>query len=382
MKNRGLAEILFPITIKEFLKSYRLNKPLVVHMKKPKLEFILNHPNFEDIDILLRNRHTSITAALPDYRDEISSLTLSSSDAYKAYRNGMSLTIGGLEEQVPELDIYMKQIRIDLGLPDSPKAGYVIGYASPDGKGTAAHYDCNANFVVQIKGNKKWRLATNTSVENPSIRYTTRTPVSVELQRQSKKPMPTQMPKNYTEVLLKPGSVLFVPRGVWHETLAEGESLSLTFSLTQPTWADVFSKSIFEKLNLFPKWRALADGVVSLDPNEKQRAEKEYGKLLTGLVDDLSPLKPSEYLPKEARYSPPTGIKLQMRNGSATIFQNSKKLIEIEIDQEIKKFLDWAFNDPKIITLHEARRRRFFDTDTMTTNMIGELVRAGALKQI
>jgi 50S ribosomal protein L16 3-hydroxylase len=117
-------------------------------------------------------------------------------------------------------------------------------YATPDGKGTAAHFDQNINFVLQLQGNKKWWLAPNLNVENPTQRYTIGQDLDHELASYSDPEMPSQMPtEDCREILLKPGSMLFVPRGYWHSTEAEGEALALNFTFSQPTWVDLFTRT-------------------------------------------------------------------------------------------------------------------------------------------
>lgn len=95
-------------------------------------------------------------------------------------------------------------------------------YATPDGKGTAAHFDQNINFVLQLQGTKTWWLAPNTHVENPTQRFTIGQPLDPELASYVEREMPSEMPGllegNCLKVVLRPGSMLFVPRGYWHRT--------------------------------------------------------------------------------------------------------------------------------------------------------------------
>ena len=100
--------------------------------------------------------------------------------------------------------------------------------------------------------------------------------------------MPSKMPQaGLQEVILKPGSMLFVPRGFWHSTEAEGEALALNFTFSQPTWIDLFTLALRSRLSLSPDWRALADGVTSVDANRRLAAQKKLDILLADLVEDL-----------------------------------------------------------------------------------------------
>ena len=161
-------------------------------------------------------------------------------------------------------------------------------YATPDGKGTAPHFDQNINFVIQIHGTKKWSLAPNQHVENPTERFTIGQELDPELASYSQTPMPLQMPVDgKQEIILQPGSVLFVPRGWWHCTEATGEALALNFTFSQPTWIDLFILALRSRLSLSPAWRELADGVTSANEALRATAAGEFNDLLVELVDDL-----------------------------------------------------------------------------------------------
>ena len=68
------------------------------------------------------------------------------------------------------------------------------------------------------------------------------------------------MPAAAETVVLSPGSVLFVPRGYWHATESDEETLALNFTFGQPSWADVVLAALRTKLLADPQWRELAQG--------------------------------------------------------------------------------------------------------------------------
>jgi 50S ribosomal protein L16 3-hydroxylase len=47
-------------------------------------------------------------------------------------------------------------------------------------------------------------------------------------------------PRKVRRVVLKPGSVLYLPRGWWHATRTLEDSVHLDLLTALPTWADVF----------------------------------------------------------------------------------------------------------------------------------------------
>lgn len=70
-----------------------------------------------------------------------------------------------------QLQEFLQGLRKDLGL-SALTYGRCLIYATPDGKGTATHFDQNINFVLQVHGTKKWKIAPNFEVPNPLTRHT------------------------------------------------------------------------------------------------------------------------------------------------------------------------------------------------------------------
>ena len=66
------------------------------------------------------------------------------------------------------------------------------------------------------------------------------------------------MPTAQREIVLRPGSLLLVPRGMWHATRADDDALALNFTFTAPTWLDLLAVALRSKLALDPAWRATA----------------------------------------------------------------------------------------------------------------------------
>ena len=96
-----------------------------------------------------------------------------------------------------------------------------------------------------------------------------------------------ELPKDHLEFDMRPGCVLFVPRGYWHSTSTDENSLSLNFTFSQPTWADVFTKSLQELLLSSPEWRELADGLEGADQDRKKQAIERFEVLVKKIATEL-----------------------------------------------------------------------------------------------
>ncbi len=283
----GLSALIGAKNAAEFMAGSWPKQPFVAHNLGTYIQPILDISFLQSLEALLQTWHGPIQAHLPDVSDESSSIDVNSKEARKLFSNRMALLFNDVQSLSPELENWIKALAKDLGLPASTY-GRCMVYATPDGKGTAAHFDQNINFVLQIHGTKHWSVAPNTSVENPTQRFTIGQDLDPELASYAENEMPGEMPnKGRREITLKPGSILFVPRGWWHCTEATGEALALNFTFSQPTWVDLFTLALRSRLLLSPAWRELADGVSSANQGNRLVAQNQLDELLSQLVEDL-----------------------------------------------------------------------------------------------
>jgi 50S ribosomal protein L16 3-hydroxylase len=291
----GLTALIYPRSSLEFFKRYESNDPFVVNGLKRTITSLTRLPFLKSLDELLRSWPDQIQAHLPDVADEASSIDTSPRDARKLFENGMGLMFDHAHKISPVLSKWLEAIRKDLGLSALTYSRCLM-YATPKGKGTAPHFDQNMNFVLQIHGIKKWWIAPNRHVENPLTRHTMGLPVDSELQTYLQKPMPTRMPSGINPIVLKPGSLLFVPRGSWHSTEAESDALSLNFTYSAPTWLDLFMAALRSRLALSSEWRETADGVSYSDRAHREEAQQKFDSLLSELTQDLPNWNAAEIL--------------------------------------------------------------------------------------
>ena len=280
----GLAALVHPRCVSEFFDQYRTGKPFVVHGNDEHTGALTKLPFLASLDALLKSWPTSVAAHLPDVRDEASSIEATPKDARKLFDSGMGLLFNEANEISDVLRGWLGDIRKDLGLPDLTYGRCLI-YATPQGQGTAAHFDQNINFVLQMRGTKTWTLAANEHVAHPLTRHTIGLATDPELATYVERPLPTAMPEQTQSFVLHPGSLLFVPRGCWHSTVAHNDALALNFTYTAPTWIDLLTAALRSRLALLAEWRETADGVS--DPGKREAAVQRLDELLLGLVQDL-----------------------------------------------------------------------------------------------
>jgi hypothetical protein len=132
-------------------------------------------------------------------------------------------------------------------------------YLTPPGaQGFRVHYDTHDVLILQVQGEKLWRYWST-----PPVPFANnRTPwESIDCKPQGE-PL-TQM--------MRPGDVLYVPRGILHDAAAQGaqSSMHLTIGLLDVSWGDALRAALDivetqdpSLRHSFPTWR-LAEGGIS-----------------------------------------------------------------------------------------------------------------------
>lgn len=280
-----VIESLFsPLKRDEFISAYRENKPLVAHHEIEKFKDLASLKFLSSIDSLISSWPSMVNAYSPGIPDEVNSTKVPATEAKKLFDGGSGLYFDDPNNYEEVLAKVLEGLRQDLGLSNMTYSRSLI-YLIPKGKGTAPHFDQNINFVIQILGTKKWWVAKNTSVENPMTRFTIGTNPDPELDSYLDEDLPESFPENSTEYELKPGSVLFLPRGAWHKTEASEDALSLNFTFSAPTWIDMLQTALRSRLSQSPYWRGTANFTTDLELHTE--AISMFDTLLDQLKQDV-----------------------------------------------------------------------------------------------
>ncbi len=130
-------------------------------------------------------------------------------------------------------------------------------YLTPhDAQGFRAHYDTHDVLILQVQGEKHWRYWPTPCV-----------PFANTCTPWEKQPSPDEEPRSQ---MLRPGDVLYVPRGILHDATSQGaqSSLHLTVGILGQSWGDALRAAlhVMEREDpalrqLFPMWRLAESGV-------------------------------------------------------------------------------------------------------------------------
>ncbi len=146
---------------------------------------------------------------------------------HRAFAQGKTLIIKSVQQRWPAVAAMCRSLEGFFGCPVHTNL-----YLTPPGaQGFEAHYDTHEVFVLQIDGEKHWRIY-SAARELPVANEEASIP-------KDQLGSPTQ------EVLLQPGDLLYIPRGHVHEAFtSERASLHLTVGVNVFRWLDLLQKAL------------------------------------------------------------------------------------------------------------------------------------------
>lgn len=280
-----LATLLAPRSVEEFLANDWPSRHVVVPPDEERAGALRSIAPLRDVAALLAHWRGTVRVFPPGEPDRLSP-HVTTEAAAQLYDRGFTLVFDSVDRQVPALHAWLERIQVELSLPPNVW-GRCMVYASAPGGGFNAHFDENANFAIQLLGAKAWRIAPNPDVVEPTAGHRMGGRPQPEVLAEARGPLPERMPDDAFTVTLKPGGLLFLPRGYWHQTTVLEESLSLNFTFDQPCWADILTSAIRARLIRHAEFRALATGVGSSDPSRASVAGARAATLLQDLAVEL-----------------------------------------------------------------------------------------------
>lgn len=277
----GLKELVSPLPIDEFINEHWLrNVPVVIHSdlsrfsKFPSLQELLSFENFAN------TYHGRVSMIHPNG----SSVDVNAgSEALTYLSKGYTVYFRHIQNYFPKIRLVLDQLASDLSMPPSQFTAEI--FTSSGLSGVPFHSDYDLNLSLLLSGeSKEWTFAKNLSILNQTGICM---PAGVEQIESSQTkyftdiPLPSKMPPESVTEVLRPGDMIFMPRGWWHATRSVGNCLCVNFVMKGPHWARLFSSSLEKILVEDSRWRDYPYWVAS------QGVRKEEAvNVLTKLVDD------------------------------------------------------------------------------------------------
>ena len=205
---------------------------------------------------------------------------------------GLTVYFKDLRRALPAAPAFLEQLELALGIPTS--AG-LSAFVNAPGSGLSLHHDRFDQLLFQISGRKLFRYLPNRYVEQPSVQFTPFASAPPEWAQSYRHGFPpsTQvlLEQPLESVELQPGSVIFMPGGLWHTTAEQPDNaLSLVVSVRAPSRLDVALNLIRYYAAQSPAWRDSAYNGWSGDPALAEAEQQAFARLFSELGERLTRL--------------------------------------------------------------------------------------------
>jgi ribosomal protein L16 Arg81 hydroxylase len=277
----GLAELISPFDAGTFMAEYWEQRHLVLTRGDP--GFYSGLLTIEDMDHLLATskiRSSDLRTVADGQESPVADLVSAEAGntavvveaLYDRYRRGATINMLFLQEQWPPLMRLCRELATEMSA-----SFHVNVYLTPSAsRGLAAHYDTHDVFVCQVHGSKHWRL----------YHQPLRLPLSSQ-PHTTKNDDPGEL---IDEFDLRPGDLLYMPRGTVHEaTSNDRTSLHMTIGIQPVLWADVVRRTVDRLVQADERFREALPAGFSHDDGARSRATQRAADLLAVLHKSMSP---------------------------------------------------------------------------------------------
>jgi 50S ribosomal protein L16 3-hydroxylase len=253
----GLDLLLQPVGLDAFRREHWPDRSLVLH--GPAERFAANGlletmVAVEDV-FAVRKRHVQTQFGDDGHEFEFSKL-VDGASARSAWEQGAALRLTPFEEYSSAAAELKRDIAEVFAIP--PAAIRVNAFYMRDGRGLPRHFDGREVFNVQLAGTRTWTIEANDAVDYPDVPMLPGCPQrGDELLAPIWKERPSEAfgPKAET-FEMRPGSVVFLPRGTWHRTTSRGTSVSLSIGCQTPTRYNLLLRALGAEARRDPALRA------------------------------------------------------------------------------------------------------------------------------
>ena len=240
------------------------------------------------------------------------------------YEMGLSVYLPDISSNVPGAEAFLRQLEAELGIGSG--SSRITVWASPKDDGAATHFDGEDVFSIQLAGSKRFEVAPMQEYAYPyGPQFAPGTAVFDDMYPQLEKGFPDAEGAKFQAVEMKPGSVLFIPRGTWHRTTAAQDSFAISIGIRPPSVMESFLEQLRYLLLQDPEWRRPLYGVHG-SGSQRQRALERARKVLETApcaiqaisTGDLAPLPTVERLKNidgETRFQRELGTRIEFTQG-------------------------------------------------------------------
>jgi len=286
-----LKALLGAESLGEFFSDYWPGRLYVARGELGRLPPALLHDELNHFEALSR-RYKGVVSFFGDAKSG-HMVPVDGIEAAAPYRCGLSVYLTDVAPYFPEVDQMIRDLERELGINERcARAGV---FASPTSGGISCHYDSVDVISVQLRGTKKFDVAPVAGLSNPwGFQFIPGSRPIDDLYPQAGEGFPDWENSEFQTVEMTPGTVLYMPRGTWHRTEAQGDSIAVSIGMEAPSAAECILEQLRLLLLQDPAWRKPLYGAWSEGSMRTAAIAKgaELMAALPGLAASLDP----EYL--------------------------------------------------------------------------------------
>ncbi|KDO17785.1 hypothetical protein SPRG_16819 [Saprolegnia parasitica CBS 223.65] len=300
-----LAKLVHPMTTDDFMTTHFRQKALAVHALPARFDQLVASGLCNlDVKALLEVTSSDEYQAWVQTTDKkIEPVKVGTVEqALVLHRAGHSLYMRS-SEALSALLIPALAKELGMGFTTTSLFGELNGeieiFCGKAGHTTDWHFDSMENFTLQLAGSQTWKLQKGTvphPVRGCTSHYKTQDAVEQEL-KLHRMTDPTFAPlddaDDYVSVTLRPGSMLYVPGGMWHrvECADDEDSISMSLSMFSTPYADVVADAVRQLLLQTSAGRA------GVNYASIEDAHAQLATVLETLRTQLQSIKPADICP-------------------------------------------------------------------------------------
>jgi ribosomal protein L16 Arg81 hydroxylase len=242
MQQTVLDDILAPLSTDTFMANHWLRRPLHQAGSPDRFSFLLAESDLEYLAATLPAPHPSWVVLVRDGTD-MPPHSLTGQDGkinlhkFRQTRaDGYTLLLAQLDRRWPAISAFCRALEAAFIAQGVAMYHPLIAnaYSTPAGaRGLKVHHDDHEVLVMQIAGRKRWRFYQ--PLDAPPVGTAHR----VLLAEQYGTPQ--------REIEMKPGDILYIPRGFPHDACANDEAtLHLTLAINVHSWSDVVANLMLD----------------------------------------------------------------------------------------------------------------------------------------
>ncbi|MGZ4621568.1 MAG: cupin domain-containing protein [Blastococcus sp.] len=284
----------------------------------------------------------------------------------RLFADGSTVVLQGLHRLWPPLIEFADQLAADLGHPTQVNA-YIT---PPSSRGFSPHYDVHDVFVLQIAGEKHWRI--HEAVLTDPLRTQPWNDRAAEVAAAAER-------EPVIDAVLRPGDALYLPRGYLHSATALGEiSGHLTIGVHPVTrWSAAEAALDLVRTLAVDDPQLRSSFPLGLDLADPDAVRDDVAAVISGLQDWLGQVDPAAVADRLrastwAQVRPEPVAPLASSTAATTLTADTVLRLRARLRCTLRDAADGR------VTLIAGRRTHSFPADVRPA--LAELLAAGELK--